>query len=139
MAWAKAFVAGFVSTLIFHQGLYTLIWLGGTAPAPPYDMTPTAPLGVPSVISLAFWGGVWGLPLWLFIRDSFASNYWWRALVLGALGPSAVALFVVFPIKGRDFAAGWDPAVIVGALILNGAWGLGVALFMRWSGETRLH
>lgn len=139
MAWVKAFVAGFVATLIFHQGLYTLIWLGGAAPAPPYDWTPTAPLGVPSVLSLAFWGGVWGLPVWWFIRDSAAGNYWLRALGLGAVGPSAVALFIVFPIKGMGFAAGWDPAVIVGALILNGAWGFGVALIMRWFAEIRLH
>jgi len=28
-------------------------------------------------------------------------------------------------------AGGWDPRLIIGALILNGAWGLGVALFIR--------
>jgi hypothetical protein len=54
-----------------------------------------------------------------------------RAVLLGALGPTAVALFVVFPLKGMQMAAGWDPKLIVGALILNGVWGIGVALFMR--------
>jgi hypothetical protein len=58
-------------------------------------------------------------------------RYWTLALVLGALGPSIVALFVVFPLKGMPVAGGWDPKIIVGALILNGAWGLGVALLMR--------
>jgi len=29
------------------------------------------------------------------------------------------------------FAGGWDPKIIVGALLLNGAWGLGAALLMR--------
>lgn len=139
MPFVKAFVAGFLSTLVLHQGFYTLFWLGGAVPNPPFDLTATAPLGVPSVISLAFWGGVWGLPVWWFIRDAIASNYWWRAIGLGAVGPSAVALFIVFPVKGMGFAAGWDPAVIMGALILNGAWGLGVAAFMRWTGETRIH
>jgi hypothetical protein len=57
--------------------------------------------------------------------------YWTLATVIGAIGPSAVALFVVMPLKGMGMAAGWDPKIIVGALILNGAWGIGVALLMR--------
>jgi hypothetical protein len=35
------------------------------------------------------------------------------------------------PIKGMGLAGGWDPKIIVGALLLNGAWGLGAALLMR--------
>jgi hypothetical protein len=35
------------------------------------------------------------------------------------------------PIKGMGLAGGWDPKIIVGALLLNGAWGLGTALLMR--------
>jgi hypothetical protein len=29
-------------------------------------------------------------------------------------------------------AGGWDPKIIIGALIVNGAWGLGLALLLRW-------
>ena len=47
--------------------------------------------------------------------------------MLGALLPSLVAWFVVFPIKG----IGLSSALIIGALILNGLWGLGVAVYMR--------
>jgi hypothetical protein len=43
-----------------------------------------------------------------------------------------MALFVVFPLKGMGVAGGWNPKIIVGALILNGAWGLGDALVMSW-------
>jgi hypothetical protein len=35
------------------------------------------------------------------------------------------------PLKAMPMAGGWDPRLIIGALILNGAWGLGVALFIR--------
>lgn len=131
MPYLRAFVAGFISTLVFHQGVYALFWLAGVAPSAPYAMAPTWPFGVPAVISLAFWGGVWGIPVWWFIRDATAWNYWLRAILLGAIGPTAVALFVVFPLKGMAFAAGWNPVIIVGGLILNGAWGFGVALLMR--------
>jgi len=52
-------------------------------------------------------------------------------IVLGAVGPSLVALLVVFPLKGQPVAGGGKPAIIAGALLLNGMWGLGVALLMR--------
>lgn len=134
MAYIKTFVAGFLATLIFHQGVYALFYLAGAAPQPPFDLAPTAPLGVPAVISLAFWGGLWGIPAWWVIRGAVATSYWGRAIVFGALAPSAVALFVVFPIKGLGVAGGWDPKIFAGALILNGAWGFGVALIMRLFG-----
>ena len=65
------------------------------------------------------------------IRHASGSAYWLRAALFGALLPSAVALFIVFPIKGLGVAGGWNPQVIVGALILNAAWGIGLGLFMR--------
>ena len=37
----------------------------------------------------------------------------------------------VTPDLGIGLAGGWDPKIIVGALLLNGAWGLGVALLTR--------
>ena len=131
MEFIKAFVAGFVSTLVFHQGALALLYAAGFSPKPPFAMASTQPFRVPAVISLAFWGGLWGIALWLAIGGMPDLRYWTLALVLGALGPSIVALFVVFPLKGMPVAGGWDPKIIVGALILNGAWGLGVALLMR--------
>ncbi len=128
----KAFVAGFVSTLVFHQGLLALLYASGRSPRAPYVTTPTGPFGVPQVLSLAFWGGVWGIVLWAAIRNLRGRpGYWTNALALGAFAPSLVALFVVFPLKDLPLAGGWDPRIIVGALLLNGAWGLGVAAMMR--------
>ena len=95
------------------------------------DLEVQEPLGIPAVISLAFWGGVWGAAIWPFLKNVAGPAYWIRAAVIGAIGPSAVALFLVFPPKGMPMAGGWDPKIIIGALILNGAWGFGVALFMR--------
>jgi hypothetical protein len=66
---------------------------------------------------LARWDGSW--------------RYWLAWLVAGALGPSLVALFVVLPLKGKPIAAGGNPSFIVGALRLNGVWGLGTALVLR--------
>jgi hypothetical protein len=131
MEYIQAFIAGFASTLVFHQGAMAALHQAGFWPKPPFAMNPTAPFQVPAVISLAFWGGLWGIALWLVIGGMPPASYWVLATALGALGPSAVALLVVFPLKGMPVAGDWDPKVIICVLILNAAWGFGVALLMR--------
>mgnify|MGYP001189761596 CR=1 FL=1 len=88
MQWVKAFVAGFLATLVFHQGLLALLHAAAVVPVSPYNWAPSAPLGVPAVLSLAFWGGVWGLPLWWLIRFKPAHLYWSVAVLFGC-GPTA--------------------------------------------------
>jgi hypothetical protein len=134
MTYMKAFVAGFVATLVFHQGLLALLHASGASPKGAFSMAPTWPFHVPQVLSLAFWGGVWGILLWLAIARLDGAAYWLAALALGAIAPSVVALFVVFPLHGQPVAGGWDRKLIVGALLLNGVWGIGVALLMRLFG-----
>jgi hypothetical protein len=132
MTWIKAFLAGFLSTLIFHQGLLAILHAAGASPRAAYSMAPVAPLRAPAVLSLAFWGGVWGILLWLVIqRFQGSALYWILALIVGAVAPSLVALFVVLPLKGQPAAGGGNPKLIAGALLLNGAWGIGTAAFMR--------
>ncbi|HYW92734.1 MAG TPA: hypothetical protein VFA95_09820 [Gammaproteobacteria bacterium] len=130
MQYLKAFIAGYAATLVFHQGVWTLFFVTGAVPHPPYVMTPTWPFAVPQVISLAFWGGVWAVPVWWLIRRLEGIWHWLGAILLGAIAPTLVALFVVFPLHHMAVAGGWNPQIILGALILNGAWGLGLAVFM---------
>jgi hypothetical protein len=131
MDYAYAFVAGFISTLTFHQGTLFALHKAGLWPKPAFSMEATKPLNIPAVISLALWGGVWGIAAWCVIHGMAGTNYWTYATLFGAIGPSAIALFVVFPLKGLPMAAGWNPKVIGAVLLLNGAWGLGVAVLMR--------
>jgi hypothetical protein len=137
MTYMKAFLAGFLSTLVFHQGALAILHGAGATARRPWVMAPTPPLGIPSVISLAFWGGVWGIALWLMIRGSSGRRYWLLAVLLGAVLPTLVALFVVFPLKHLPVGGGWKPDILVGALLLNGAWGAGVALIMQLLGRAK--
>ena len=59
MSYLTAFVAGFLSTLFFHQGALAVLHAAGFTTRAPYVSTPTWPLHLPAVVSLAFWGGVW--------------------------------------------------------------------------------
>ena len=104
-----------------------MFWLAGLIPAAPWNMTPVPPLAIPQVLSLAFWGGVWGLPVWWLIRRWQGARYWAGAVVLGAIGPTLVAMLLVFPMKGLEVNA----TKVVGGLIVNAAWGLGLAIWMQ--------
>lgn len=137
MTHLRAFLAGFLSTLVFHQGVLAVMHGLKMTPRNPWIMMPTPPMGVPSVLSLAFWGGLWGIALWMMIAGASGPRHWVLAFVLGAVLPTLVAFLVVFPLKGLPVGGGWKPDLIVGALILNGAWGLGVAFFMRLFGTLR--
>jgi hypothetical protein len=132
MTYFKAFLAGFISTLILHQGLLSFFHASGATARTAYSLSPTQPFGIPEVLSSAFWGGVWGIVLWLAIRPfERSAAYWLLAIVLGALAPTLVAVFVVFPLKGEPIAGGWRSEVVIGGFLLNSIWGLGVALAMR--------
>jgi hypothetical protein len=126
------FIAGFVATLIFHQLVLALLWWAGVAPFRPFSVAATQPLGVPAVISLAFWGGVWGI-LFGLIHNRFprGGGYWLTAFLFGAILPTLVALLVVAPLKGRPIGGGWQPAPLVTAFLINGAWGIGTGLIVK--------
>ena len=66
----RAFLAGFLSTMIFHQGLLQIFYLTHRVAKPAWNLQAVPPLGVPSVVSLAFWGSIWGVALWWMLGRS---------------------------------------------------------------------
>jgi hypothetical protein len=131
------FIAGFLATLIFHQGAWLALYQIHFIPAdrPPWPLDPVPPFGVPSVISKAFWGGLWGVVLAPFLDRYRGPTYWVSWIVVGALFLTLTALYVVSPIKGEPIPPLWPRFYY--ALLVNGAWGLGTALFLRLFGEAR--
>jgi hypothetical protein len=126
--WTLAFLAGFVATLVFHQGALWLLHLAGLTPRGPFNMRPVPPFGVPSVISLAFWGGVWGIIMIAVIGKARA--FYLVAAIFGAILPTLVAAFVIAPLRHMPFVGSRTTLLIVG-LTVNAAWGLGTALLYR--------
>ena len=126
------FIAGFIATLVCHQGVVAVLWSMGFAPFGPFSMVITHPLGVPAFLSLAFWGGVWGV-LFALLEGRFlpGSGYWATAFLFGALLPTLVALLVVLPLKGKPLGGGWHLPLLVTAFLANGAWGIGVGALLK--------
>ena len=91
---------------------------------------------MPSVLSKAFWGGVWGLALIPVLARLNGAAYWAGWTLVGAVALTLVAFFVVPPIKGEAMPALMLPRFVVG-LLVNGAWGFGTALFLRVLGAAR--
>jgi hypothetical protein len=98
---------------------------------------PLDPIGVPSVISKAFWGGVWGAVLAPLLLHQRGARYWLSWILVGAVALSLVAFFVVPPIKGEPIPELWPR--FVAALMLNGTWGFGTALFLWLVGAAKGH
>ena len=72
------FAGGFLAVLIFHQSLWFLFNQIGLIPPerPAWPFDPIPPFGVPSVLSKAFWGGVWGAVLAPLLSSLRGRAYW---------------------------------------------------------------
>jgi hypothetical protein len=137
------FVCGAISVLLFHQGtLYVLHHqfpliktLTGAAdsfrPATAgYNFRGVPPFGVPQVLSLAFWGGVWGILLAALIRWARMPDLL-TGFLLGAVVTTLVGFTLVAQLRGAPMWGGGNSVVWWRAAILNGAWGWGTAFLMR--------
>jgi hypothetical protein len=126
------FIAGAISVIVFQHGSITVLNLLGYAP-PPYAYTLSKPFGVPQIWSWAFWGGVWGLVFGL-AEKKFPEGpmYYAAAFLFGAILPTLVLWFVVFPLKGLPMASGWNIDRMWVQVVHHGFWGLGVGILLKW-------
>ena len=128
---ALGFIAGFIATLIFHQPVLWLLHQAGLSPRAPYNMKPVPPLDVPSVLSLAFWGGVWGIIMIFALAKSWkGSAYYLTATLFGAIVPTLASWFISAPLHNQP-AAVPKPSLMLLGFTINAAWGLGTALLYR--------
>ena len=134
------FLAGFVAVLVFHQGAAWLLHMltvkaqvgagvFGRVPFP-FNMAPVKPLGVPQVLSWAFWGGVWGIALAFLLRATRLPDLLF-GFVFGALVATLVGFTLVASLKGLPQFAGYNKQIWWRVALLNGAWGWGTALLLR--------
>jgi len=123
-----AFAAGFFATLCFHQPALWLLNLFDFVDRAPYAMKAVPPLGVPSVISLSFWGGIWGIIL-VAALGRLRNNFIPASIAFGAIFPTLAARFIAAPLKHESMTV--TPKLIATGLIVNAAWGLGTAILYR--------
>jgi hypothetical protein len=126
---ALGFLAGALAVATFHQGMVFLLSVIGMIKGGVYATRPVPPFAVPVILDQMFWGGVWGI-VYAAIADRLPQG-WPRFLtgfLFGAIGPVLVAWFVVAPLKGQAMMAGGDLNRMAAGILINGAFGVGVAL-----------
>jgi hypothetical protein len=128
------FLSGFAATIFFHQPALWLLHVAGVTSRGPYVMTPVPPLGVPATISLAFWGGVWGIIL-IAALGRMRRGFIPAAVVFGAVLPTIGAWLINNYVKHQPLPA--TGKNIVTGLTVNAAWGLGTALCFRLLARKR--
>jgi hypothetical protein len=125
------FVAAAISVLIFHQAMWGALHvldIPGLGMPPPYPTRPIPPWGVPQILNLCFWGGLYGLVFGLLL-PRLTAPLWLCGLVLGIIA-ALVGILVVPAIKGNPIGYGWVPLNWVRSLLINGFWGIGVGIIL---------
>lgn len=133
-AYIKALIAGLLSIIVFHQGLLWGLNQLDIVEATPWSLASVGGFGMPVLAWLCIWGAVWGVVLWPLIRNAQSAGYYVGAVLLSAILPTLVAFSLVPLARGvsiDSLLAGLTLARIGVAMALNGAFGLGLALFMR--------
>ncbi|MDB5650758.1 MAG: hypothetical protein JWL62_2278 [Hyphomicrobiales bacterium] len=117
------FVAGFLAVPIFHQLAQLGLYYAVPGRNFPWNLRPNA-LGVPALVNLSFWGGVWGI-VFALVQTKFPRGliYFLLALVFGAVLPTAFGWYVLAPMRGQAV-----PAFSIFGPIINGTWGLGTGI-----------
>jgi hypothetical protein len=122
------FLAGAIAALVFHQCVAEIFDIAGIGKMVAFRITPTLPFGIPAVVSLSFWGAMYGVVLAL-VAPRLRRPLWQAGLGLGLLA-GLVTLFVVFPLKGLPVAHGGALWPIARTFILTASWGLGASLLL---------
>lgn len=140
MTAVKGFVAGFLSVVTVMSAAWWLTREAGFIPAnapPLWSWAPAIPpFGVPRVLNLAFWGGVWALVLSFLFRNLSGIGYWLAWILAGAIAVAATAIFIVPTIKGLPIT-NLTPQRFMVSGFLNGMWGLGAAIWLMILGRAR--
>ena len=132
------FIAGALAVIVFHQSALAVLHALQLSRSAPYSFSPTAPLGIPQLWSLAFWGGVWGIVLAAALARLDGARLVAAATLFGAIAPTLVAWFVVAPLKHQPMAAGFVLSAMAVGVIVNAAWGLGTGIGLNLFGRAHL-
>jgi len=129
MNWLYWFFAGALAVPFAHHIALAAFYAAKIAPYRPYSFERTKPFGVPQLISLMFWGGVWGIVLGLALMHVSTPRTWWiAAAVIGAIAPTIVAGIIL---RARGTRIKPTPMLVICGFVVNAAWGLGTAAFYR--------
>ena len=118
-------VAGALAMLLCHQPALQILYWCGLIEHPAFRLAVVPPFHVPMLVSVTFWGALFGAILGVMPRmPSWLAT---RGLVNWLFG-LAMLWFVVRPLAGHGIAFDWNPHAMAASAFASLAWGFGVAL-----------
>jgi hypothetical protein len=121
-------LAGALAILIFHQTtLQIFFWLGLSAQAS-FRIAHVPPFNAPLVVSITFWGAVYGGLLGLVLpwtRGPLCA----KTAVTGMCA-TGLSWFVFLPLMGQATAFGWHAGPMLRSFAAYQMWGIGVCLLL---------
>jgi hypothetical protein len=115
--WLLAGAAsGALSSLVLHHGAFALLH---------------SPWLVP------FWGAAWGALAAIALGRMKGARLVLGAVAFGAVLPTLAAFLLVAPLRGQPTVTGVVPLVLIGAVLVNAAWGLGTGIGLLLLGRPR--
>ena len=130
---ALGFVAGFLGVPLGHQIMLTALYAVGFTAYAPWNFAPVPPLGVPTLVSQSFWGGVWGIVLGLveprLPRAPWA--YWLCVALFGGIALTLVFVVAVLPVKGMPPTVDPPAVGLTMGVLVNAAWGVVTAFLLN--------
>jgi len=132
------FIAAAISVAVVHEGIIYLLNAAGYIPRSAWTMTPpVAPFGVPYLVNLIFWGGLWGV-LFALIYEWLPGGWSWLKGLIYGLFIVVVSNWLLLPlIKGQVFGitkppqvlfANYDPMRMLLGVLIVGGFGLGLGI-----------
>jgi hypothetical protein len=130
-------IAGAISVLVFHQTtLQLFFWFGLTSQAA-FRVANVPPFNAPMVVSITFWGAVYG-GLFGLVAARLPRPVILKALLAG-LFALLMGWFVVRPLAGHPVAFGWQPAPMLRSAAASLMWGIGITLIFPLLHPRGLH
>jgi hypothetical protein len=129
---ALGFVAGAVAVAIFHQLMVLVLIKAGISQGTFYNMAPVPPFGIPWVVNQMFWGGVWGVVFALIVDRLPAWPVVVVGFLFGVIGPVLFGWTVMALIRHQPMFAGFVPMRMLPSILINGCYGIGLALIYAW-------
>jgi hypothetical protein len=130
-------IAGAISVLVFHQTLLQLFYWIGLAPQAAFRVAQVAPFHAPMVVSITFWGAVYG-GIFGLLAPRLKAPMLVKALLAGLFAMLS-GWFVVRPLAGHAIAFGWQAAPMLRSAAACLMWGVGVSLILPLLHPRRLH
>lgn len=130
-------IAGAIAVLVFHQTTLQLFFWAGLAPRAAFRFAVVPPFNAPMVVSITFWGAVYGGFFGL-LAPRLPRPFALKALLAGVFA-GLMSWFVVRPLAGHPLAFDWQSAAMLRSATASLMWGVGITLILPLLHPRRLN